>query len=76
MKQNITISLDKEVLRKGKILAAMQGTSLTRMVSDKLNEAIQEKEAYLRAKKKALAQLKKGFHGGGRPPARDELHER
>ena len=30
----------------------MQGTSLTRMVSDKLNEAIQEKEAYLRAKKK------------------------
>jgi hypothetical protein len=60
MEQNITVSLDKEVLRKGKMLAAMQGTSLTRMVSDKLNEAIQEKEAYLRAKKKALAQLKNG----------------
>jgi hypothetical protein len=76
MKQNLTVSLEKEVLRKGKVLAAMQGTSLSRLVSDKLLEAIREKEAYLRAKKKALAQIKKGFHGGGRPPSRDELHER
>jgi hypothetical protein len=76
MKQNITISLDREVLRKGKVLAAIQGTSLSRMVSDKLTEAIREKEAYAMAKKKALAQIKKGFHFGGRIPSREELHER
>ena len=76
MKQNITVSLDKEPLRRGKVLAAMQGTSLSRMVSDKLNEAIQEKEAYAQAKKKAFSHLKKGFHFGGRVPSREELHER
>jgi hypothetical protein len=76
MKQNLTVSLEKEVLRKGKVLAAMQGTSLSRLVSDKLQEAIREKEAYLMAKKKALVQLNKGFHGGGRPASREELHER
>ena len=76
MKQNLTVSLEKEVLRKGKVLAAMQGTSLSRLVSDKLHEAIREKEAYIMAKKKALARIKKGFHGGGRPSPRDELHER
>jgi hypothetical protein len=76
VKQNLTVSLEKEVLRKGKVLAAMEGTSLSRLVSDKLHEAIREKEAYIMAKKKALAQLKKGFHGGGRPASREELHER
>ena len=76
MKQNITVSLDKELLQKGKVLAALQGTSLSRMVSDKLNEAIQEKEVYARAKKKAFSHLRKGFHFGCRLPSREELHER
>jgi len=76
MKQNITVSLDREVLRKGKVLAAIQGTSLSRMVSDKLTEAIREKEAYAMAKRKALAHLKKGFHFGGRIPSREKLHDR
>jgi metal-responsive CopG/Arc/MetJ family transcriptional regulator len=76
MKQNITVSLDKELLRKGRVLAALEGTSLSRMVSEKLRETIQEKEVYGRAKKKALAQLKKGFHLGGRVPLREELYER
>jgi hypothetical protein len=76
MKQNITVSLDKEMLQKGKVLAALQGTSLSRMVGDKLTEAIQENETYARAKKKALSHLKKGFHFGGRVPSRDELPER
>ena len=52
MRQNITVSLDKETLRKGKVLAALQGSSLSRMVGEKLTEAIQEKEVYARAKKK------------------------
>ena len=43
MKQNITISLDKEVLRKGKILAAMQGTSLT-LAEQILTEDLQASE--------------------------------
>jgi hypothetical protein len=54
----------------------MPGTSLSRMVGDKLAEAIEEKEAYARAKKKALSHLGKGFHFGGRVPSREELQER
>jgi hypothetical protein len=76
MKQNITVSLEKELLRKGKVLAALAGTSLSKMVSNKLIEAIQEKEAYTQAKKKAFSHLKKGFHFGGRVPSREKLHER
>jgi hypothetical protein len=76
MKKNLTVSMEKEVLRKGKVLAARQGTSLSRLVSDRLQEPIREKEAHILARKKALAQIKKGFHGGGKPISREELHER
>ena len=77
MKQNITISLDKELIRTGKVIAAQQGTSLNRMLRLELEKIIRNARQYDMAKQKAIAAMTAGFHAGmDRYPSRDELHER
>jgi hypothetical protein len=77
MKQNITLSLEKDLIKKGKIIASKKETSLSRLLSDFLREIINEEERYELSKKKAINILNKGYHLGGKIPcSRDELHER
>ena len=77
MKQNITLKLDRDLIRKAKVVAANRETSVSQLLSDKLEELVQLEEAYERAKRSALAHLDKGFHLGGKRTAnRDDLHER
>ncbi|MEI7635674.1 MAG: hypothetical protein WCJ37_00075 [Syntrophus sp. (in: bacteria)] len=77
MKQNITISLDKELIQAGKVIAAQQGTSLNRMLRLELEKIIRNARQYDMAKQKAIAAMRAGFHSGmDRYPSRDELHER
>ena len=66
MKQNIILSIDKTLIRKSKIIAAQRETSVSKMLSDELERIIQRAEQYDLAKRKALANLKKGFHFGGK----------
>ncbi len=77
MKQNITISIDKDLIKKGKSIASKKETSLSRMLSVFLKQAIEEEETYERSKRKALSILNKGFHLGGKITcSREKLHER
>jgi hypothetical protein len=77
LKQNITISLDKDLIKTGKMIAAQQGTSLNRMLRLELEKIIRNARQYDMAKQKAIAAMKAGFHSGlVRYPSRDELHER
>ena len=77
MKQNITISLDKELIRTGKVIAAQKGTSLNRMLRLELEKIIQNAKQYDAAKQKAIAAMKRGFRSDVECyPSRDELHER
>jgi len=77
MKQNITLSLDKEVIRKGKILAARKETSISKLLAESLGHAVQKEESYEAAKRNALNTLKKGFRLGGRMNwQREDLYER
>ncbi len=77
MKQNITLSLDKELIARAKILAARRRTSISKMLAEDLKMQIEQSERYETAKKKALFNLKKGLHLGGQPiSAREELHDR
>ena len=77
LKQNITISLDRTAIRKAKILAAKQGTSISALLAGQIEILVGEEEAYERAERQALALLDQGFHLGGVIRAtRDELHER
>ena len=40
MKQNITLSLDKGLIKKAKIIAAQKETSITRMLGEELKQLI------------------------------------
>jgi hypothetical protein len=76
-KQNITLSLDKDVIQKARLLSARKSISVSRLLSDELERLVQEHDRYEQAKRSALAALKKGFHLGGKiAPKRDELHDR
>jgi predicted transcriptional regulator len=76
MKQNVTLSLDKEILRKGKIIAAEKKTSISRMVSETLREIVEKEDQYEAAKRSALQTLEEGFHlGGGMHWKREDLYE-
>jgi hypothetical protein len=77
MKQNITLSIEKELLKKAKLMAAKKETSVTKFLTEQLAKMVSEDEEYDLARKRALAILKKGFHLGGSIIAkREELHER
>jgi hypothetical protein len=77
MKQNVTISLDRQTIRKAKILAARRGTSISGLLAQQIEVLVGEEEAYERAAREAVALLDKGFHLGASPSAsREDLHER
>jgi hypothetical protein len=77
MKQNVTVSLDHQTLRKAKILAAKRGTSISGLLARQIEDLVGEEDAYELAERQALALLEKGFRLGGVIQAsRDELHER
>lgn len=76
-KQNVTISLRRQVLKKAKILAARRETSISGLLAQEIEFLVGNEEAYERAERQALALLDQGFHLSGRVRAkRDELHER
>ncbi|MBW1981734.1 MAG: hypothetical protein JRJ12_10995 [Deltaproteobacteria bacterium] len=77
MKQNITLSLEKEIIRKGKVLAAQKDTSVSKMLGEMLRRELEKEEQYEAARRNALQNLKKGFHlGGAITWKREDLYER
>ena len=76
MRQNLTLSLDKELIRKARVLAAERSTSVSQMLAKLLEGMVEDAAQYDRAKRSAVAQLGAGFLLGGRPAPREELHER
>jgi len=76
-KQNVTISLNRQVLKKAKILAARRDTSISGLIAQEIEFLVGEEEAYERAEQQAMALLDKGFHlGGVIRTSRDAWHER
>ena len=76
-KQNVTISLDRQIVQKAKIVAARRSTSISGLLARQIEILVGEEEAYERAHRQAMMFLDQGFHlGGGSRPSRDELHER
>jgi len=76
-KQNVTVSLSSETIRKAKILAAKRSTSISGLLAEQIEKLVGEEEDYEQAKRRALALLDKGFHMGGKITAsRESLHDR
>ena len=76
-KQNLTVSLPQQTIRKAKILAAKRGSSISSLLAEQIEILIGEEEAYERAHRQATSLLDQGFHLGSVIRAsRDEWHER
>jgi len=76
-KQNLTISISQETVRKARILAARRQTSISGLVAEQIENLVGAEEVYERSERSALALLERGFHLGGlMMVSRDELHER
>lgn len=77
MKQNITLSLDKSLIEKAKVISAKRNTSISKMIGEELQRMVESTEKYEAAKKRALSDLQAGYHlGGVITSSREELHER
>jgi len=78
-KQNITLSLPKEILKKGKSLAAKKGISLNELLRELLQQSAENAEGYRRASDRQIKQMKKGIALGTEGKiawTRDELCHR
>jgi hypothetical protein len=77
MKTNVTLKLDVDLLKEARVLAAEEGSSISAMLAEKLQQLVRERKGYDRARKRALARLRTGMDlGWTKPTSRDELHER
>lgn len=77
MKQNITLAMEKDTLRKARVLAVERGTSVSKLLAAELTRVVTEHDAYEDAKREALADLERGFDLGsdGKLPPREELYD-
>ena len=75
-RQNLTIQVNRELVRKARILAARRGTSISGLLASELERLVGEDEAFEAARRCALQFLERGFHLGGKRVSREELHER
>jgi hypothetical protein len=77
MKTNVTLKVDAELLREARILAAMEGSSISALLAAKLEQTVRERKGYSQARRSALARLRRGLDLNWTPArSRDELHER
>jgi len=78
-KQNITLSLPKETLKKGKILAAKKGVSLNELIRELLQRTAENEEGYRISADRQIKRMKGGIRLGTKGKIswqRDELHQR
>ena len=75
-KTNLTIKLDKALIRKLRVLAAQRDTSISGLIAAKLEEEVDQNERYEEARRHALELMDKGWNLGGKPLRREELYDR
>jgi hypothetical protein len=78
-RQNVTLSLPKETLRKAKVLAAERQTSLSALLTEALEEIVAKSDLYEIARQRQLLLMEKGFKFDLDETVtwnRDDLHER
>lgn len=79
MKQNLTLALPVETVRRLKVLAAERGSSISRLLTETLEEILRRDDAYERGTRRILSHFEQGRDlgtQGRRTWTRDELHER
>ena len=78
-KQNITLALPKDILKRVKVMAAEEGTSISAIMEELLQNRLGRHEGYETARRRQSVILAKGLDmgtGGKVVWRRDQLHER
>jgi hypothetical protein len=78
-RQNVTLSIPKELLRKAKAKAALEDKSLSEFLRESLEEKMRETSGYKRARLRQIKLLNKGLKLGTEGKTsfkREELHAR
>lgn len=76
-KVNLTIKIEKDLLRKIRIIAAEKDTSISSIVADAIEQQSTQSGRYEEAKRRAIARMNSGVElNWEKPLSRDELHER
>ena len=78
-RQNITLSLPKDVLLKVKLIAVRRQTSVSGLLTQTLERIVEHEDAYAHARRHHLEWLRLGADlgtGGQVSVGREELHER
>ena len=76
MKQNITLSLEKSILKDAKVLAAEQSMSVSALLAQELVRLVKQDRAYRQARLSAIDDLEQGLQLGGSPLDRESLYDR
>ena len=77
--QNITLALPRRILRQIKTIAAKRHTSVSRLLTEQLENLIADEQGYARARTRHLALLDRAPDlgtGGRQRVKREALHER
>jgi hypothetical protein len=75
--KNVTITLDEEVARWARIMAAEQNTSVSRLVGELLREKMIDEQNYQIAMQQYLSHLPKALKTPGEKyPGREALYDR
>ena len=78
-KQNITLAVPKDVLKKIKLIAVERGTSISGLIVNMMRELASSEDDYEAAKRRQIEYMRKGFDLGTHGEItwdRDSLHER
>ena len=77
--RNVTLALPEDLLRRMKIVAAKQDTSISALLTETLAQIADQEEGYAEARDGMLADLTRGYELGTQGKitwSRDSLHER
>ena len=75
MGQNLTISVDEDLLQRARALARKQGTSLNALLRGYLENLVGEQPGEAVADELLMLMQEHGGRSGGRKITRDELYE-
>jgi hypothetical protein len=78
-KQNLTLSLPKDLIRRAKIQAAKENVSLSKYTIDAVEEKLRKSTGYMNARKRHLKTLSSGMDLGTKGKLgidREQIHER
>lgn len=73
MAQNITLSMDPELLKAARVLAAERGLSISKLLAQELERLVRDTQAQTQAREQGLANLNRGFRFGNVKFDRDAL---